>query len=79
MQKCERRHPLRRLEKIHEKNEKDLLELLISKLQTLLKDKPSAGVSNNFGEVLIGKGAKFNAKNLSQYRLSKRKSIGMDW
>jgi len=34
-------------------------------LQTLLKEKTSAGVSNNFGEVLIGKGSKFNAKNLA--------------
>jgi len=54
-----------KIEKVHEKNETDLLELLINKLQTLLKDKSSAGVSNNFGEVLIGKGAKFNAKNLA--------------
>ncbi len=54
-----------KIEKVHEKNEADLLELLINKLQTLLKDKSSSGVSNNFGEVLIGKGAKFNAKNLA--------------
>jgi len=56
---------IEKLEKIHEQNEKDILELLISKLQTLVKEKPSAGVSNNFGEVLIGKGAKFSAKNLT--------------
>ncbi len=56
---------LEKIEKVHEKNEQDLLEMLIGKLQTLLKEKTSAGVSNNFGEVLIGKGAKFNAKNLS--------------
>ncbi len=56
---------LDKIEKTHEKNEADLMELLINKLQTLLKDKTSAGVSNNFGEVLIGKGAKFNAKNLA--------------
>jgi len=56
---------LDKIEKTHEKNEVDLMELLINKLQTLLKDKTSAGVSNNFGEVLIGKGAKFNAKNLA--------------
>ncbi|HMK02683.1 MAG TPA: DNA-directed RNA polymerase subunit beta [Ferruginibacter sp.] len=56
---------LDKIEKTHEKNEVDLMELLINKLQTLLKDKSSAGVSNNFGEVLIGKGAKFNAKNLA--------------
>ncbi len=56
---------LEKIEKTHEKNETDILEMLINKLQTLLKDKSSAGVSNNFGEVLIGKGAKFNQKNLS--------------
>jgi len=56
---------LDKIEKTHEKNQADLLELLLGKLQTLLKEKASAGVSNNFGEVLIGKGAKFNAKNLA--------------
>jgi len=56
---------IEKLEKVHEQNEKDLLEVLIGKLQTLLKDKPSSGVTNNFGEMLIGKGGKFNAKNLS--------------
>ena len=56
---------LDKIEKTHEKNEGDLLEMLVNKLQTLLKDKTSTGVSNNFGEMLIGKGAKFNQKNLS--------------
>ncbi|MEO9020953.1 MAG: DNA-directed RNA polymerase subunit beta [Ginsengibacter sp.] len=55
---------LEKIDKTHEKNEVDLLELLISKLLVLLKDKNSAGVSNNFGEMLIGKNAKFTAKNL---------------
>lgn len=55
---------LEKIEKTHEKNEADLLELLISKLLVLSKDKSSAGVSNNFGEMLIGKGAKFTPKNL---------------
>src|SRR5262245_51869804 len=45
---------LEKLEKIHEKNVEDLKELLLSKLQTLLKDYASAGVSNNFGEMQIG-------------------------
>jgi DNA-directed RNA polymerase subunit beta len=44
---------------------KILKELLLNKLQTLLRDKTSSGVNNNFGEVQIGKGAKFNAKNLA--------------
>jgi len=57
---------LEKIEKVHEKNVADIMEVLLEKLQTLLRDKPSAGVSNNFGEVLIGKGSKFNQKNLSQ-------------
>jgi DNA-directed RNA polymerase subunit beta len=56
---------LEKLEKIHEKNESDLKEVLMDKLLTLLKDRPSQGVSNNFGEMLIGKGARFTQKNLS--------------
>ncbi len=55
---------MERLEKIHENNENDLMEVLIEKLSTLLKDHTSAGVSNNFGEVQIGKGARFTEKNL---------------
>src|SRR5438045_4731657 len=42
------------------------MEVFLEKLQTLLKDRSSASVSNNFGEVLIGKGAKFTQKNLAQ-------------
>src|SRR5215468_2100521 len=56
---------LEKLEKLHEKNVEELKDLLLNKLQVLLKEHSSAGVSNNFGEVLIGKGAKFTAKNLS--------------
>ena len=65
MPKCVKKHSWRRSKKTHEKNEADLRELLVNKLQTLLKDKTSQGVTNNFGEVLIGKGAKFNPKNLA--------------
>jgi len=56
---------LDKLEKIHEKNEADLMEVLLEKLQVLLREHTSTGVSNNFGEVLIGKGVKFTAKNLT--------------
>ncbi len=56
---------LDKIEKIHDKNVEDVKEILLGKLQTLLKDKNSAGVTNNFGEMLIGKSAKFNAKNLA--------------
>jgi len=57
---------LEKIEKVHEKNQLDLLDLIVEKLQVLLKDKNSTGISNNFGEVLIGKGVKFSQKNLSQ-------------
>jgi DNA-directed RNA polymerase subunit beta len=55
---------LEKLEKLHEKNETDLKEVLLDKLSSLLKDHVSAGVSNNFGEVQIAKGAKFTDKSL---------------
>jgi DNA-directed RNA polymerase subunit beta len=57
---------IEKLEKIHEKNVADLMQVLLDKLQTLLREKTSQGVSNNFGEMLIGRGAKFTQKNLSQ-------------
>jgi DNA-directed RNA polymerase subunit beta len=56
---------LEKLERMHEKNETDLKELLLDKLQQLLAEKTSTGVTNNFGEMQIGKGAKFNPKNLA--------------
>jgi len=55
---------LEKVEKVHEQNTEHIKELLLDKLQTLLKDKASSGVSNNFGEMLIPKGSKFNQKNL---------------
>ena len=55
---------MEKLEKMHEKNENDLKEVLLEKLTTLLANYTSAGVSNNFGEVQIGKGARFTDKNL---------------
>ena len=63
--KAREKASLEKIEKTHENNEKALLDLLVGKLTTLLANKTSAGVSNTFGEMLIGKGAKFNAKNLS--------------
>ena len=41
------------------------LKRIQDKLQQLLREKSSAGVTNNFGEVQIGKGTKFNPKNLA--------------
>ncbi|MCO5287080.1 MAG: DNA-directed RNA polymerase subunit beta [Chitinophagaceae bacterium] len=63
--KVKEKAALEKIDKAHEKNEAELKELLLDKLMTLLKDKTSSGISNNFGEVLIGKQAKFTAKNLA--------------
>ncbi len=63
--KTKEKAAIEKLEAVHIQTEKDILELLVGKLQTILKDKTSAGVSNNFGEVIIGKGSKFSAKALA--------------
>ncbi len=55
---------LETIEKVHDKNLNDIKNLLIEKLLILVKDKNSTGITNNFGELLISKGGKFNAKTL---------------
>src|SRR5436189_1211407 len=55
---------LEKLEKMHEANTKNVMDLLQEKLGALLRNHVSNSVSNNFGEVQIGKGAKFTEKNL---------------
>jgi DNA-directed RNA polymerase subunit beta len=56
---------MEKIEKSHEKNQEDLKNFLYEKLQILLKDKASAGITNNFGETVLSKGGKFNSKTLS--------------
>jgi DNA-directed RNA polymerase subunit beta len=55
---------LEKIEKVHEKNQEDLKNFLFEKLQILLKDKTSSGITNNFGETVLTKGGKFNSKTL---------------
>ena len=55
---------LEKIEKVHEKNLEDVKSLLFDKLLTLLKDRSSAGITNNFGETVLSKGGKFNTKTL---------------
>jgi DNA-directed RNA polymerase subunit beta len=55
---------LEKIESTHEKNLENLKTLLLDKLMTLLKDRSSAGITNNFGEPVISKGGKFNSKTL---------------
>ena len=66
MGKIREKAQLEKVEKTHRETADHVKELLVNKLQVLLKDLSSSGVSNNFGEMQIGKGAKFNQKNISQ-------------
>ncbi|MEO6681242.1 MAG: DNA-directed RNA polymerase subunit beta [Ginsengibacter sp.] len=63
--KVKEKATLEKIDKMHETIVDETRELLVEKLLTLVKEKTSAGVSNNFGEMLIGKNAKFTVKNLS--------------
>ncbi len=55
---------IEKIDKVHEKNLEDLKNFLFEKLMILLKDKSSAGITNNFGETVLTKGGKFNTKTL---------------
>ncbi len=56
---------LEKIEKVHQTNEEALKKLLIEKLQVLLEDKASAGVTNTYGEPVISKGGRFSSKVLN--------------
>ncbi len=62
--KVREKSALEKIEKVHEKNLEDVKNFLFEKLQVLLKDKSSAGITNNFGETVLTKGGKFNSKTL---------------
>ncbi|MBA3827679.1 MAG: DNA-directed RNA polymerase subunit beta [Taibaiella sp.] len=62
--KVREKSAIEKIDKTHDKNLQDIQALLLEKLQILLKDKASAGVTNNFGEAVISKGGKFNSKTL---------------
>ena len=55
---------LEKIESTHQTNIEGIKALLLEKLQTLLEGKSSAGVTNNFGEMVLAKGGKFNSKTL---------------
>jgi DNA-directed RNA polymerase subunit beta len=64
-QKVKEKTLLEKSEKAYKIVQEELREQLNGKLQILLKDRTSNGVTNSFGETLIGKGVKFNPKNIS--------------
>jgi DNA-directed RNA polymerase subunit beta len=63
--KVKEKAQLEKVEKAHHVIVDEIRDNLLSKLHILLKDKTSQGVTNNFGESIIGKGAKFNQKNIA--------------
>ena len=67
---------LDKVQKTHQQNEDDIKEQLLNKLGMLLKDKTSQGVSNNFGEMLVGKAAKFNPKNIASIDFANVNPLG---
>ena len=74
--KVKEKAQLEKVEKAHQIAVEEIRENLLSKLQILLKDKTSQGITNNFGESLIGKGAKFNQKNISSIEFSSVNPLG---
>jgi DNA-directed RNA polymerase subunit beta len=62
--KVREKSALDKIESVHKKNLEDVQALLLDKLQILLKDKSSQGITNNFGELVLSKGGKFNSKTL---------------
>ncbi len=62
--KAKEKTALEKIEKVHDQNLQAIQTLLLEKLSVLLKDKTSTGITNNFGELVIGKNAKFTAKVL---------------
>ena len=63
--KTKEKSHLEKIDQAHEKNVEVLRNMLYDKLLSLLKDKSSAGITNNFGELILAKGGKFNSKTLS--------------
>ncbi len=55
---------MEKIEQTHDKNKEGNKQLLMDKLMTILSNKTSAGITNNFGEPVISKGGKFNTKTL---------------
>jgi len=63
--KVKEKAEIEKIEKIHQQNVEAIKKLLLEKLQVLLQDKTSAGVTNTYGEPVISKGGKFSQKVLN--------------
>ncbi len=63
--KVKEKTELEKIDKIHHQNVEEIKKLLLEKLQVLLAEKSSAGVTNSYGEPVISKGGKFSSKVLN--------------
>ena len=62
--KAKEKSELENIAKAHQENVEQINETLLTKLEELLKDSKSAGVTNHYGEIVLNKGLKFTDKNL---------------
>jgi len=62
--KAAEKSQLEMTKKVHDENIVDINETLLSKLEALLQNHKSAGVTNHYGEIILSKGLKFTTKNL---------------
>jgi DNA-directed RNA polymerase subunit beta len=53
---------IEKIEKVHHENIEDIKESLYLKLEKLLDGQQSAGITNHYGEIVLGKNAKFSSK-----------------
>ncbi len=62
--KAKEKSELENIAKVHQEYVEQINETLLTKLEELLKDSKSAGVTNHYGEIVLNKGLKFTEKNL---------------
>ncbi|HTO14778.1 MAG TPA: DNA-directed RNA polymerase subunit beta, partial [Edaphocola sp.] len=75
-QKAKEKTELEKIEKQHQDNLEEIKNILMEKLQFLLKDKISAGVTNTYGEPVISKGGKFSSKVLNSIDFNSVNPLG---
>jgi len=60
--KTREKSALEKIEKVHQENLESINDGLFAKLEKLLEGHTSAGVTNHYGEIVLGKNAKFSMK-----------------
>jgi DNA-directed RNA polymerase subunit beta len=60
--KTREKSAIEKIDKVHHENLEAINEALFAKLEKLLEGQVSAGVTNHYGEIVLGKNAKFSTK-----------------